>query len=64
MSLWMSTCVILVFTYKCNLKAMLTAPKIILPFTNLEDMSSQTAFPYKVGKDTIVEQFLKVRIIF
>jgi len=60
MGVWLIASLILGSVYKGNLKAALIAPRIIVPFRNLDELSHFNDYPPIVAKDSVLDKIGQV----
>ncbi|XP_076056186.1 glutamate receptor 4-like [Oratosquilla oratoria] len=56
--MWSLTTFIVATVYRSNLKAMVTLPKVSVPFNNIEEMEKQNKIPFSTLDKTALVQFL------
>lgn len=61
--IWLCSSLIIGFSYKSNLMAMLIMPKVEIPFNSLEELLAQDEIPYVMGRSSAYYLALKVQFV-
>ena len=61
---WILGALIICTYYKSNLMSMLIAPRVVIPFSNFEELVEQNEIPYKMPDGSHFVDIARVRIIW